>query len=712
MPVYTVNLYEFDPLGVINSTINGFTTYSGPAAAAGTAVITDNQTGIDGETLDDFASETATATTIVGGVAGGTADVYAEEAWTLVDQVTGKSFQLITIRIDSGVNTGWYTLSEIELIPGRSYQTTSYDTVPDASSGDAAFSYADYAVRDGVVDGTDDDDVINSSYTGDPGNDVVDGGDNLDPATSVALDFNWSGFADEQDLRTGDPTQDTGGIEVVVGYSDVQTDEEFSAETSGGFNDAVYVAPGETFSTTSAGYLFANGSNDNTTVTFDFNAVAGSGFRSAVENVRFRISDIDGLVSPTANFQDIVTVQAFDAFGNAVTVDIDEGSSHTVVGNTITGALDNLRPSNEETSALITIDGPVSQIVVTYDNGGDTQQAIYFTDIQFDTIPLGDDADVINAGGGNDVVEAGDDDDTVSGGAGNDTLSGDGGADNLSGDGGDDTFFVGVGDTASGGDGDDTFLFDAAQLAGGTITVIGGEGDETTGDTLDFDGLLLDGSLNITQDDSVAGGMSGTATLTDGTNVVFSEIENIICFADGTLIETPFGPRPIESLEPGDLVLTRDHGPQPLVWIGSRTVSGLKEHAPIEFAPGSIGNDVALRVSPQHRMLVDDFRAAIYFGEDEVIVAADFLVNDATITRKPTPSVTYYHLLLAQHELVMAAGAWSESYHPGSYSLPGLEETARNRLYALFPALVAAPDSYGDAARPSVKRHSARLLAA
>ena len=62
---------------MISNVIGGITTYSGPATAVGTAIITDNQTGIDGQTLDDAASETATATTVVGGVAGGTADVYA-----------------------------------------------------------------------------------------------------------------------------------------------------------------------------------------------------------------------------------------------------------------------------------------------------------------------------------------------------------------------------------------------------------------------------------------------------------------------------------------------------------------------------------------------------------------------------------------------------------------------------------------------------------
>lgn len=712
MPVYTVNVYEFDPLGVINTSVNGFTTYSGPATAAGTAVITDNQTGIDGQTLDDAASETATATTTLNGISAGAADVYAEEAWTLVDQVTGTSFQLVTLRVDSGPNTGWYTLSEIPLVPGRMYQTTSFDTVPDASAGDAVFTYADYAVSDGVVEGTAGNDLIDDAYNGDPGNDIVDGLDANEVTGPTASEFTWSTYADEQDLRTGIPPQDTGGIEVQIGYSDVQTNEVFSAETSGGTNEGVYVAPGETFSTNSAGYLFANGGADDSTVTFDFSAVSGSGFENEVENVRFRISDIDGLFNASNNFRDIVTVRAFDENDNEITVNITGGSNHSVVGNTITANLVNYAPTSAEASALIEIDGPVSRIEVVYDNGGNTQQAIYFSDVQFDAVPVGINDDSIEAGAGNDTIFSGEGNDTVNGGTGDDLIQGGAGADILSGDLGDDTIFAGAGDTVSGGDGDDSFLIDAAHLGGGPINITGGEGDETTGDVLDFNGQLLVGSVSISNEDDDAGGKSGTATLLDGTEVTFSEIESIICFADGTMIETPDGPRPIEALKIGDPVETRDDGPQPLVWIGARTLPGLGKFAPIEFAPDSIGNDAVLRVSPQHRVLVEDYRAAMYFGEDEVIVAADFLVNGDTIVQRNMQQVTYYHLLFADHQLVRAAGVWSESFHPGRASLPGLEDAAREELFDLFPELREDPARYGQAVRASVKRHIARLLAA
>lgn len=704
----TVNLYEFDPLGVINNTIGGTTTYSGPGVPEGSAVIDDTGGGTGGLFLDDAAFEAGTtATTIIGGNADGTAQpVYAEESWTLTDLTTGETFQLVTFRIDSGPNTGYYTLSEVPLVPGRTYQTDDYNTAPDSSSGDPAFQYSDYVESDGIVEGTAGDDTIDANYTGDPGNDQID--QSFEP--DIPLEFNWSDYADEQDLRGG-VTQDTGGIDVQVTYSDVQTDENFSSEQSGG-TDSIYVAAGETFSTTSTGYLFANGSSDNSTLTFDLSAQGGSGFEQSVENVRFRISDIDGLNDGTNNFQDIVTVRAFDADGNEITVNITGGSNHTVSGNTITGGLTNYTPGSAEASALIEIPGPVSQIIVEYDNGGTTQQAIYFSDIEFDAIAQGSFDDTVEAGGGNDVVDSGAGDDSVSGGTGNDTISGGQGADTLSGDEGDDVINVGSGDVATGGDGDDTFVIDSSALGGGTINIAGGETDETTGDTLDFGGQLLAGSVVIDTSDQSPGGKSGTATLLDGTTVTFSEIESIICFAKGTWIETPRGARLIEDLRPGDLVLTRDDGPQPLRWIGSRTVPGTGTFAPIEFTPGSIGNTDRLRVSAQHRMLFSDFRAQLYFGEEELIAAAAFLVNGATIIRRTMPLVTYFHILFDTHQLVLAQGAWSESYQPGSYSLPGLDERARWKLLELFPELRTAPDSYGRAVRLSAKRGAAQFLAA
>jgi len=182
------------------------------------------------------------------------------------------------------------------------------------------------------------------------------------------------------------------------------------------------------------------------------------------------------------------------------------------------------------------------------------------------------------------------------------------------------------------------------------------------------------------------------------------------CFTPGTLIETDRGPRAIESLKPGDLVSTRDHGCQRLLWIGSRSVPGRGRFAPVVFAPGAIGNPVELTVSPQHRMLITGWQAELFFGQDEVLVPAKHLVNGDTIRQVEAPEVTYIHLLLADHEIVMAGGVPSESYFLG-HALRGDASGARTELLALFPELEATASATLPA-RQIIRRHESTLLAA
>jgi hypothetical protein len=692
MASYDIRFYNVDPLGIFSGTVGNTGTWSGTTIPDATGTITDSAAGIEGLSLDDTPGETATIDSVIGGSSATNSSIYAEEVWTVTDNVTGVTFQIATLRISDGTNIGYYTYSEIPLVNGRSYTTDAYTENPEVGVTDV-FSFQDYvAFADpGVVQGTAGNDVIDNTYTGDPDGDVVD---LVIPDTP--LQFNWSDYADETNLEAG-VTQNAGGINVAVTYADPNVVDEFSAELSGGVNDAVYVAPGEPFSTTSAGYLRGEGAVEDTLLVFDFSSTGGSGFNDEVENVQFRISDIDGLSDGTNNFQDIVTIQAFNANGDPVTVNITGGSNLTVdpATGTITAALTNFTPSSVEASALIEIPGPVSQIVVSYDNGGTTAQAIYFTDIHFDAVADVDLDDIIEAGEGDDIITGGEGADTVFGGAGNDTIT------------------VGTGDNAIGGDGDDTFIVDTAQIGGGVITVEGSETDESpTGDTLNFNGQLQFGTLTYSVPATDPGGASGTATLLDGTVVNFSNIENVLCFVEGMLIDTPFGPRPVEDLNEGDLVLTRDSGPQAIRWHGCRSLVAPKEMAPVEFSAGLLGNARAFRVSPQHRLLNAGYRAQLNFGQDEVLVPAKSLVNGTTVRQLDAGSVTYHHLLFDQHEIINCDGIPSESYHPGHYSLPGLGDEASEDLFRVFPELRSDPSAYGRPAREAVKPSLGHVLAA
>ena len=86
----------------------------------------------------------------------------------------------------------------------------------------------------------------------------------------------------------------------------------------------------------------------------------------------------------------------------------------------------------------------------------------------------------------------------------------------------------------------------------------------------------------------------------------------VICFTPDTLLDTPEGPRPIRSLRPGDRLLTRDNGPQEVLWIGHRRMTGARLYAmphlrPIRLRSGALGQgrpDPDLSVGPQHRLLL------------------------------------------------------------------------------------------------------------
>lgn len=183
------------------------------------------------------------------------------------------------------------------------------------------------------------------------------------------------------------------------------------------------------------------------------------------------------------------------------------------------------------------------------------------------------------------------------------------------------------------------------------------------------------------------------------------------CFVAGTLIDTAQGPRRVEKLQPGDRIITYDGGMQPLAWVGRRRVAGIGKLAPICIAAGALGNQRDLWVSPQHRLLIRDWRAEMLFGVPEVLVAAQHLVNDTDIRRRDRERVTYVHLLFDSHRIVYSEGIPSESLHPGDLALGAFGAAARAEVLALFPeiATVGRRDS-GDR-RSLAKREAGAFVA-
>ncbi len=158
------------------------------------------------------------------------------------------------------------------------------------------------------------------------------------------------------------------------------------------------------------------------------------------------------------------------------------------------------------------------------------------------------------------------------------------------------------------------------------------------------------------------------------------------CFAAGTLISAPDGSRAVEDLRPGGLVLTLDHGAQPLLKVLIRrldlTKSQAASHKPIEFKAGALGPcvpDRPLVVSPQHRMMV-----RLPSGTDCLVPAKALLDWPGVRVMAGRRFVTYVHLVFARHEIVEAHGCWSESFFPGPHILTGCPLRIRQDLGEIF----------------------------
>lgn len=225
--------------------------------------------------------------------------------------------------------------------------------------------------------------------------------------------------------------------------------------------------------------------------------------------------------------------------------------------------------------------------------------------------------------------------------------------------------------------------------------------------------LNADGTLTIhTDGDEETVNFTYEIASTDGhTDVGLVTVHVVPCFVAGTLIATPDGLRRVETLQPGDLVLTQDQGAQPLRWVGRRSVLAEGNFAPIRFAAGAHGAARELLLSPQHRVLVRDPVAELLFGEAEVLVAAKDLVDGVRVNVAEGGTVEYVHILFDRHHIVFSEGLASESFLPGPQVLGSMEREVQAEICSLFPEIdPATGEGYSPAARRMLRSYEARLL--
>jgi hypothetical protein len=167
-----------------------------------------------------------------------------------------------------------------------------------------------------------------------------------------------------------------------------------------------------------------------------------------------------------------------------------------------------------------------------------------------------------------------------------------------------------------------------------------------------------------------------------------------VCFCAGTLIRTSRGDVAVEDLEVGDLAVTASGEALAIAWIGHRRIEGpSREQWPVQVRAGAFADGLPERdlfLSPGHAVCVDVV--------GEVFVPVDHLINGVTIFRKEVAAVTYWHVELQSHDVLLAEGLPCESYMDcGNRAWFGREY---GRLAEVDPARVA--ESLTRYARPFV----------
>ena len=165
----------------------------------------------------------------------------------------------------------------------------------------------------------------------------------------------------------------------------------------------------------------------------------------------------------------------------------------------------------------------------------------------------------------------------------------------------------------------------------------------------------------------------------------------------GANLRTPCGPRRVEFLRQGDLVVTRDNGLVPVRLIWTRTVTATEiaadpSLAPIVLRPRAVGPMMpqkTLSVGSAHRLLIPGWRLLDEEdGENCLVPARDIAgLNDSTFIDRAPDEVTFYNVVFDEHQVFAANGLPVESFLPSQDTLRDAPNTVRDTIHKAFPDL-------------------------
>ena len=173
------------------------------------------------------------------------------------------------------------------------------------------------------------------------------------------------------------------------------------------------------------------------------------------------------------------------------------------------------------------------------------------------------------------------------------------------------------------------------------------------------------GTFTVTPNANYVGPVELTYSVVDGqggsaaASQLFVVAETVPCFAAGTQLRTTDGTVAVEALRVGQSVITADGRTEPIVWISSRRLHCARHPHPATVWPIRVRRGAFAEAVPQRDLWLSPEHAVFFQG---VMIPVRCLVNGSSVAQVPVPTVTYFHVELPQHDVVLAEGLETESY--------------------------------------------------
>jgi hypothetical protein len=195
-----------------------------------------------------------------------------------------------------------------------------------------------------------------------------------------------------------------------------------------------------------------------------------------------------------------------------------------------------------------------------------------------------------------------------------------------------------------------------------TYNVIGYEAQALLVSSMTLPALLA--ALQAGQ--SIAGQIGAIAAwaVTDGAYVLFNPgaafAGPVACFALGTRIHAGRGEVAVEDVRIGDRLPGQVSGRMRRVcWVGRRTVDVENHPRPWDVAPVRVRVGALAPGRPHRDVLLSPDHAVLVAGS---LIPVRYLINGATIAQEFCASITYLHVELDRHDVLLADGLPCESF--------------------------------------------------